>query len=114
MADVCGLSPGSQVTASTLAAVQARNLTATGAAAAGEGLSIPGLVGTASDRLDNMNAAGLLRVKTGSLDTVTAMVGNASRSSGGTLAFAVIVNNPDDMAAAKLAVDTFISELTGL
>lgn len=114
MADSCGLSPGSRVTARTLAAVQAHNLTATGAAAAGEGLSIPGLVGTASDRLDNAGAAGLLRVKTGSLDAVTAMAGNVSRSGGGTLAFAVIVNDPDDIIAAKSDVDSFIGDLAGL
>ncbi len=114
MADCSGLSPGSQVTATTLAQVQAHNLRAGKGAAAAEGLSIPGALGTAVDRLDDARAAGLMRVKTGSLDTVTAMAGNVSRLKGGTLAFAVIINKPQDMNAARSAIDTFIAKLVGL
>lgn len=114
MADCSGLSTGSLVSAATLAQVQVHNITATGAAAAAEGLSLPGMVGTAQDRLADASAAGLLRVKTGTLDTVTSMAGNVSRSNGGVLAFAVIVNDPEDMSEAKNAVDTFIADLTKL
>ena len=73
-----------------------------------------GLVGTAATRLADAGAAGLMRVKTGSLGTVTSMTGNVSREQGGVAVFAVIVNNPDDMAAAREAIDVFIAALTEL
>ncbi|WP_125967497.1 D-alanyl-D-alanine carboxypeptidase/D-alanyl-D-alanine-endopeptidase [Bifidobacterium samirii] len=114
MADCSGLSTGSKVRVSTLAAVQARNLTAAGAAAAAEGLSIPGLVGTAATRAVADDTAGLLRVKTGSLGEVTSMAGTVTRLAGGTLVFAVVVNTPDDMAEARAAIDTFVDDLARL
>lgn len=114
MSDCSGLSPGSKLSVRTLVAVQAHNLTASGAAAAGEGLSIPGLIGTAANRAVSEDTLGLLRVKTGSLGEVTAMTGNVSRLGGGTLAFAVIVNHPDDMAAARDAIDVFVDSLAKL
>lgn len=114
MADCSGLSPGSKLSVHTLVAVQAHNLTASGAAAAGEGLSIPGLIGTAANRAVSEDTLGLLRVKTGSLGEVTAMTGNVSRLNGGTLAFAVIVNHPDDMTAARDAIDAFVDSLARL
>lgn len=114
MADCSGLSPGSRVSVLTLLDVQAHNLTASGGAAAAEGLSIPGLVGTAANRAVSADTAGQIRVKTGSLGTVTSMVGNVSRTDGGVLAFAVIVNNPKDMAAARSAIDSFVDALARL
>ena len=72
-----------------------------------------GLVGTAQDRYTDDAVAGLLRVKTGSLGTVTSMAGNVSRTNGGALSFAV-VNNPEDYAAARSAIDSFITKLAGL
>ncbi len=114
MADCSGLSPGSRVTVTTLVDVQQRNFTAGGAVAAAEGLSVPGLVGTAVGRLANDDAAGLMRVKTGSLGEVTSMAGNISRIDGGALAFAVIVNNPTDIGKAREAIDTFIAGLAAL
>ncbi|MEK0245446.1 D-alanyl-D-alanine carboxypeptidase [Bifidobacterium mongoliense] len=114
MADCTGLSPGSQATASVLARVQAHNLQVGPGTAAATGLSIPGEVGTAFDRLADPSAAGLLRVKTGSLDSVTAMTGNVSRKRGGTLAFAVIVNNAQDLQSARDGIDEFVAALAGL
>lgn len=114
MADCSGLSPGSRVSVATLVAVQAHNLTASGGAAAAEGLSIPGLVGTALNRAVSADTVGLLRVKTGSLGEVTSMAGNVSRLHGGVLAFAVIVNKPDDWAAARDAIDVFADGLARL
>ena len=114
MADCSGLSPGSRLTVRTLAAVQQRNLTTESGAAGAEGLSIAGLVGTAQDRYTDDAVAGLLRVKTGSLGTVTSMAGNVSRTNGGALSFAVVVNNPEDYAAARSAIDSFITKLAGL
>ena len=115
MADCSGLSPpGSRLTVRTLAAVQQRNLTTESGAAGAEGLSIAGLVGTAQDRYTDDAVAGLLRVKTGSLGTVASMAGNVSRTNGGALSFAVVVNNPEDYAAARSAIDSFITKLAGL
>lgn len=114
MADCSGLSPGSKATVKTLVAAQVRNLDAGIAVAAAEGLSVAGLVGTASGRLASPKAAGLLRVKTGSLDTVTSMTGNVSREHGGVAAFSVIINDPSDYAAAREAITTFVSGVAGL
>ncbi|KFI59317.1 D-alanyl-D-alanine carboxypeptidase [Bifidobacterium cuniculi] len=114
MADCSGLSPGSRLTVSTLAQVQQRNLEIGIAPAAAEGLSMAGLVGTAATRLADADASGLLRVKTGSLGTVTSMAGNVSREGGGVAAFAVIVNNPSDMAGARTAVNRFVAALARL
>lgn len=114
MADCSGLTPGSRLTANTLAQVQARNLDVGGAVAAAEGLSIPGLVGTAANRLASAQAAGLTRVKTGSLQEVSSMTGNVSREQGGVAAFAVIVNNPEDFEATRTAINEFVAGLAAL
>ncbi|KAB7789218.1 D-alanyl-D-alanine carboxypeptidase [Bifidobacterium cebidarum] len=82
MADCSGLSDGSQLTVRTLVSVQQRNLKTGVGAPAAEGLSITGLVGTAADRYTDDKAAGLIRVKTGSLTHVTSMTGNVSRLGG--------------------------------
>ena len=101
-------------TARTLLEVQLRNLAAGSGAAAAEGMSVMGFVGTAESRLNDADEAGLIRVKTGSLGDVTSMTGNVSRLNGGALTFAVIVNNPTDFAAAKAAIDTFVAGLPKL
>lgn len=114
MADCSGLTPGSTLTVRTLVAVQSRNLTTGVGAAAAEGLSVAGLVGTAASRYTDDAVAGLLRVKTGSLESVTSMAGNISRINGGALSFAVIVNNPEDYSAARSAIDAFATALAKL
>ncbi|MEE1297025.1 MAG: D-alanyl-D-alanine carboxypeptidase/D-alanyl-D-alanine-endopeptidase [Bifidobacterium sp.] len=114
MGDCSGLGPGSKVSAATLVDVQRRNLDPSIAPAAAEGLSVAGLVGTARTRLADADAAGLLRVKTGSLGTVTSMAGNVSRAKGGTAAFAVVVNDPTDMAAAREAINQFVAAIVDL
>ena len=114
MSNCSGLSEESKLTARTLLEVQQRNLTSGAGAAAAEGLSVVGFVGTAANRLNDDNEAGLIRVKTGSLGDVTSMTGNVSRHNGGALSFAVIVNNPDDFEAAKSAIDTFVAALPKL
>ena len=114
MADCSGLTPGSRLTVRTLAAVQSRNLTVGPGAAAAEGLSVAGLTGTARGRYTDDAAAGLLRVKTGSLGTVTSMTGNVSRAGGGALSFAVVVNNPVDYGAAREAINAFVTSLASL
>lgn len=114
MADCSGLSDGSRLTATTLVQVQERNLRVGGAVAAAEGLSVPGLVGTAKSRLADQALAGQLRVKTGSLKGVTSMAGNVSRTNGGLVSFAVIVNNPTNLYSARIAINKFMSALAGL
>lgn len=114
MPNCSGLSEGAKLTVRTLLEVQQRNLTSGAGAAAAEGLSVVGFVGTAANRLNDADEAGLIRVKTGSLGDVTSMTGNVSRHKGGALSFAVIVNNPDDFEAAKSAIDTFVAALPKL
>ena len=114
MRNCSGLTEDSKLTARTLLEVQLRNLAAGSGAAAAEGLSVMGFVGTAESRLNDADEAGLIRVKTGSLGDVTSMTGNVSRLNGGALTFAVIVNNPTDFAAAKAAIDTFVAGLPKL
>jgi len=42
---------------------------------------------------------------------VTSFTGNVIRRSGGVLVFAVVVNDPEDAAAARQAVDTLVGSL---
>ena len=98
----------------TLAAVQQRNLTVGDGAPAAEGLSVAGLVGSARKRYTSDDVAGLLRVKTGSLDTVTSMAGTVSRTHGGALSFAVVINDPADYWTASNAISAFITKLAEL
>ena len=114
MINCSGLAEDSKLTAHTLLDVQQRNLTSGSGSAAAEGLSIVGFVGTAANRLNDADEAGLIRAKTGSLGDVTSMTGNVSRHNGGALSFAVIVNDPDDSEAAKSAIDTFVAALPKL
>ncbi len=114
MLNCSGLASGSKTTVRTLLDVQLRNLQEGTGAAAAEGLSVVGFVGTAAERLDDESEAGLIRVKTGSLGNVTAMTGNVSRTNGGALSFAVIVNDPDNMQSAKNAIDAFVAGLPRL
>ncbi|MFU0513101.1 D-alanyl-D-alanine carboxypeptidase [Gardnerella greenwoodii] len=115
MSDCSGLSPKSHVLVTTLAKVQVLNIKAdSGGAASSEGLSLPGLVGTSRKRLADESAAGLLRVKTGSLSEVSSMSGNVSRKSGGVLTFAVVANQPYDFWGAFVAINKFMAQLPNL
>ena len=114
MADCSGLAPGSELSVNTLVQIQELALESKGITPVAKGLSVVGLTGTAAERKVNDLADGLVRVKTGTLDQVTSMTGNVSRRSGGSLVFAVIVNNPEDMAAARQAVDRLVTSLDRL
>lgn len=115
MSDCSGLSPKSHVLVTTLAKVQVLNINAdSGGVASSEGLSLPGLVGTSRKRLADESAAGLLRVKTGSLSEVSSMSGNVSRKSGGVLTFAVVANQPYDFWGAFVAINKFMAQLPNL
>lgn len=110
-----GLAAGTRLRIPTLLAVQ-RSLVGLddGGAAEIEGLSVPGLTGTARNRAANDDIRGLARVKTGSLGGVRALVGNVSREHGGVLLFAVIVNDSSDELAANNAIDDFMAGLAKL
>lgn len=110
-----GLAAGTRLRIPTLLAVQ-RSLVGLddGGAAEIEGLSVPGLTGTARNRAANDDIKGLTRVKTGSLGGVRALVGNVSREHGGVLLFAVIVNDSSDELAANNAIDDFMAGLAKL
>lgn len=110
-----GLAAGTRLRIPTLLAVQ-RSLVGLddGGAAEIEGLSVPGLTGTARNRAANNDIKGLARVKTGSLGGVRALAGNVSREHGGVLLFAVIVNDSSDELAANNAIDDFMAGLAKL
>lgn len=110
-----GLAAGTRLRIPTLLAVQ-RSLVGLddGGAAEIDGLSVPGLTGTARNRAANDDIKGLARVKTGSLGGVRALVGNVSREHGGVLLFAVIVNDSSDELAANNAIDDFMAGLAKL
>lgn len=110
-----GLAAGTRLRIPTLLAAQ-RSLVGLddGGAAEIEGLSVPGLTGTARNRAANDDIKGLARVKTGSLGGVRALVGNVSREHGGVLLFAVIVNDSSDELAANNAIDDFMAGLAKL
>ena len=57
--------------------------------------------------------AGLLRVKTGSLGTVTSMAGNVSRTNGERCRLPWWSTILRDYAAARSAIDSFITKLAG-
>lgn len=110
-----GLATGTRLRMGTLLGVQQQLVSLEGgAAAASEGMSVPGLTGTAKNRVASQSVRGLARLKTGSLSGVCALTGNVSREQGGVLLFAVIVNNPTDSAAAVNAIDQFVAQLAQL
>lgn len=114
MSDCSGLSPKSTVLVTTLVQAQADNLRSGSSPAAAQGLSIPGFIGSARKRLQDDSIVGMLRVKTGALEQVTSMSGNVTRKKGGTLTFAVIINNPTDYWLAFNSISQFIKNLPEL
>ncbi len=108
LADSSGLTPNSVVTVRTLVEVQSAFLTSkkAGYAAAEEGMPVLGLTGTLRNRSVDTSTYGLVRAKTGTLDTTSSLAGNVSRSSGGQLIFAIIANNTQVYSAAS-AINTF-------
>ncbi|TCD54057.1 D-alanyl-D-alanine carboxypeptidase/D-alanyl-D-alanine-endopeptidase [Alloscardovia theropitheci] len=117
MSDTSGLAPGSAVTARTLIHVQSAYLNTRDSNnstwAAATGMPISQLSGTLRARDFGAQARGLVRAKTGTLGNVTSLAGNVSRTNGGTLIFAIVVNG-DDMATGKSAIDYFASRLVDL
>lgn len=114
IADTSGLEPGSRLTVQTLVHVQSAFLNTKSATWPAEvGLPVSQLSGTLAARDFGAEARGLVRAKTGTLDTVTALAGNVSRLNGSALIFAVVVNG-SDMDTAKTAVNSFVKGLVQL
>jgi D-alanyl-D-alanine carboxypeptidase/D-alanyl-D-alanine-endopeptidase (penicillin-binding protein 4) len=117
-ADVSGLALADQVSARQLAEVV--RVIASGTdprlRAALAGFPVAGLTGTLADRyLDASTArgAGLVRAKTGTLNTVVALSGYVVDADGRLLVFSFIGNNLTPGAANKTSVDRAASVLAG-
>ncbi|MCI1902156.1 MAG: D-alanyl-D-alanine carboxypeptidase [Bifidobacteriaceae bacterium] len=113
LSDCSGLSDKSKLTASALIQVQEKYMSSLDASAL-EGMGVSGFSGTALERAFTPKVRGLIRLKTGSLSEVTSMTGNVVRTKGGVVFFAVIVNKPENMWSAHVAVDSFVSKLADL
>ncbi|MDQ0823198.1 D-alanyl-D-alanine carboxypeptidase/D-alanyl-D-alanine-endopeptidase (penicillin-binding protein 4) [Arthrobacter sp. V4I6] len=117
-ADVSGLALANQVSARQLAEV-VRAITSgtdTRLRAALSGFPVAGLTGTLGDRyLDPATArgAGLVRAKTGTLNTVTALSGYVVDSDGRLLVFSFIGNGLTPGAANKTVLDRTAAVLAG-
>jgi D-alanyl-D-alanine carboxypeptidase/D-alanyl-D-alanine-endopeptidase (penicillin-binding protein 4) len=117
-ADVSGLALANQVSARQLAEVVRAITTGTDARlrAALAGFPVAGLTGTLEDRyLDPPTApgAGLVRAKTGTLNTVAALSGYVVDTDGRLLVFSFIGNGLTPGAANKAALDRSASVLAG-
>lgn len=76
------------------------------------GMPIGGLTGTLADRYLTSDARGLVRAKTGSLKGVTSLAGTVVTADGRALDFVVMADQtPGNQAAARAAVDDFVSGL---
>lgn len=114
LADCSGLSSGTRITAHTLIEIQQHSAMAGKASRVAQALAISGLNGTVVHRDFAKNLAGQIHAKTGSLSQVTSLSGYVLRTHGGTLTFAVIVNNPEHMWNARHAIDEFAGQLAQL
>jgi D-alanyl-D-alanine carboxypeptidase/D-alanyl-D-alanine-endopeptidase (penicillin-binding protein 4) len=117
-ADVSGLALGNQVSARLLAEVVRTITSGTDSRlrAALAGFPIAGLTGTLGDRyLDGSAArgAGLVRAKTGTLNTVLALSGYVVDADGRLLVFSFIGNGLTPGAANKAVLDRTASVLAG-
>lgn len=111
IADVSGLAPGSQVTIRTLIQIQSAFLnTASMTWPAAVGMPVNGLNGTLKNRDFGGAARGFVRAKTGTLTQTVALAGNAVRTKGGVLTFAIIVHGSDTVTG----LDTINNFAAGL
>jgi D-alanyl-D-alanine carboxypeptidase/D-alanyl-D-alanine-endopeptidase (penicillin-binding protein 4) len=116
--DASGLSLRNQVSAVQLAAVVAAMTSGPNAAlrAGLAGLPIAGLTGTLDTRYtaENQAGAGLVRAKTGTLNTVTSLTGYVVTAENRLLVFSFVANglsgSPD---AARTAADRAAAALAG-
>lgn len=116
--DISGLSLNNRVSNELLTALALRavNGSDTERLALG-GLPVAGYSGTLGlatrfDRADEAAARGLVRAKTGTLNSVLSLSGYTVTEGGRTLVFSVIMNDLDDSEAAKSVMDRFAAVLT--
>lgn len=116
--DISGLSMENQLTTGLLLELASRSL----AGSAQEQLALDGwplagysgTLGLASrfNDADELAGRGLVRAKTGTLNSVVSLTGYAVTSSGRPLVFSVLVNDVADTAAAKDGLDRWAARLT--
>jgi D-alanyl-D-alanine carboxypeptidase/D-alanyl-D-alanine-endopeptidase (penicillin-binding protein 4) len=119
LSDACGLAIADRVTPAALAAL-VRAMTSgpdPRLRAALDGLPVAGLDGTLAGRFGGAAAsgAGVVRAKTGSLNTVAALSGYAVDTDGRLLVFSVVANglDPQTRPQAVAALDAGVAALAG-
>lgn len=116
--DISGLSMNNQVSNDLLTQLALRAVTgSTSERLALEGLPVAGYSGTLGldtrfNDADEAAGRGLVRAKTGTLNSVLSLTGYTVTDSGRVLVFSVIMNDLDDTTAAKSTVDRFAATLT--
>ncbi len=119
LVDVCGLAMGNQVSAGQFAEVVRAMTTGTDARlrTALDGFPVAGLTGTLDSRYGDestVQGAGLVRAKTGTLNTVLALSGYVVDADGRLLVFSFIGNGLTPGAAGnKVALDRAATALAG-
>ena len=108
IADGSGLSDVARLTCRAVT----RLLAARAAVLAGR-LAVAGRDGTLARRFANGPAAGRLRAKTGSLDSVAALAGYADNRTGAALSFAYIINGLPHGATGRALQDAVAAALVG-
>ena len=115
LADASGLATGSRLSPALLVAL----LRATSDPGHPElrrvavDLPVAGLSGTLTDRFTSSTARGLVRAKTGSLETVTALAGTVQDADGRVLLFVVMADQTPKLGQdrPRAAVDDFVTRL---
>lgn len=117
-ADISGLSMNNQVSNDLLTQLALRAVTgSTPERLALAGLPVAGYSGTLGldtrfNDADEAAGRGLVRAKTGTLNSVLSLTGYTVTDSGRVLVFSVIMNDLSDIASAKNTVDRFATTLT--
>ena len=75
-------------------------------------LPVAGVDGTLKKRFTDAAAAGRVRAKTGTLDSVGALSGYLTTGSGREIAFSIMANNvPASQASPRKAIDAIVAAL---
>lgn len=116
--DLSGLSMNNQVSNELLTAITLRAVTGdTAERLTLQGLPVAGYSGTLRlatrfNDADEVDGRGVVRAKTGTLNSVLSLTGYTATESGRLLVFSVILNDLDDTEAAKNTVDRFAATLS--
>lgn len=112
IADNSGLSDQNRIAPALLAGVIARAVTDEALRPVLDYLPVAGGEGTLNSRYSTQSGRGYVRAKTGTLTGISALVGTAVGQSGHVYAFSFLVNDADDILAARVAQDALASGLT--